>query len=648
MTAQASRSVRFSVDDSAMQSGHAPSHPSSGSGDGSTESAESDQDAQPPARASPDDADRFYFATPITATPIDDVPPLAASGSASAYSWSSSGLRSPCAPLDSPTLQANGSAPARTPRPSAVRTPSNAYAPARRPNQFSVNTLPAARHRTSSATRARRNPNADYRAQERAYVQRIRQDNQPDEYFAHVRTPPSLDYSTGSDTDDDSPSAADYVDNDAYDQETLLYNGTDDMTPSVEELKIPANRERLEWHSMLANVLTGDVVKQEKKRLIGSSEREGDNSLKAELWTGVRARVCGRSLPAQRRFLDDGRLHAKSLLETIVAFEIQGAAEAGQSAAAQVDDAMHHIETVESLYPSRQALEAAHPRAASHAYKDSCDAIIAWHNTTCLINTESNVLKKWVGNDELDFSRSRPRSGSDHHLTDHSSFLDRILKEDGLKSLQRDPDSKRLNLLDKLEQVILKAKATLIANAEAFAVRHLPPYIEELLTLINFPSRLVQEIIRMRLSYAKKIKDPANHGAMLADQMISQFQILLALGCRIKEGYTIIAQPEPGWDPPPCIEENFDTTVIDALRFYFKMLNWKLSANKDIFKGREAEVLEQEWEFASKLGRALEGGDVEVAEQFRCAKVDPLVTKHRLLTVQLPHVQVALAAHVAF
>jgi mitogen-activated protein kinase kinase kinase len=357
-------------------------------------------------------------------------------------------------------------------------------------------------------------------------------------------------------------------------------------------------------------VLTGDVVKQEKKRLIGSTEQQGDNSLKSEIWLGIRAKVCGRSLQAQRRLVDDGRASLKTQLESIIAFEVQGEAEAGQSAAAQVAEIVRQIEKVESLYPTRLALEAAHPRAAAQAFKDTCDAVFAWHNTTELINTEMSVLKKWVGNDELDFSKPRARASQDHHLTDDSSFIDRILKEDGLKSLQGES-----SLLEALNRVIDKAKTTLIANAEAFAERHLPPYIEELLTLINFPSRLVQDIIKMRLSYAKKIKDPSQRGLMMAEQMIAQFQILLTLAGRIKQSYITISRPEPGWELPVCIEENFDQTVLDALKFYFKMLNWKLSANKNTFK--EAEILEQEWEFSNKLGRHFEGGDVEVAEQFR-------------------------------
>ncbi|KAF2460733.1 Ssk2-type MAP kinase [Lineolata rhizophorae] len=509
--------------------------------------------------------------------------------------------------------------PARPQRPGPVRTPSNAYAPARRPGGGGA-AAPLGRHRPSSNTR---NPNAEYRAQERAYVQRIRHDAaDPGDFFSTDFRTPSLGYSTDSETDEESPSTADYLDNDdPYDQETLLYYNNDDMQPSVEELKVPENRERLEWHSMLASVLTGDVVKQEKKRLIGGVDHQSDSELRAEVWMGIRAKICGRTLQAQRRLVDDGRSKVKQDIESIITFEIKGETEVGKSALAQVEDVVRKIENCERLYPTRQAMEAANSKAASTSYHESCDAIISWYNTTRLINTELSILKNWVGNDELDFSKPRSQAQGEKNgrLADDTSFIDRILKEDGLKSLQgKDSDKEgekgKGGLLDGLNTVIHKAKATLIANADAFQERHLPPYIEELLTLINFPSRLIQQIIKVRLQYARNMKDIAQQGVMMAEQMISQFQILLKLAVRIKEEYTIVAQPKPGWDPPPCLEDNFDTVVLEALKFYFKMLNWKLSANKNTFK--EAEILEQEWEFSNKLGRHLEGGEVEVAEQF--------------------------------
>ena len=496
----------------------------------------------------------------------------------------------------------------RPQRPPIPRTPSHTYAPLRRPSQFGYS---YSQYRSSSGTRSRPNAEADYRAQKKVYAQRLKQQNldnhratSPEDY------PPSLGYSTGSDTEDESPSTADHVENDPYDQETALYYGNEDIQPSVEEIKIPANRERLEWHTMLTNVLTGDVVRQEKKRIIGASEQQGDNALHVELWMGVRARTCGRTVPAQRRVVEDQRQQIPALIEEVVSFEIKGETEVGQGPGQQVEALVKKIEKIESLYPTLKLLQFSHPRVDSEAYKESTNAILSWHNTMSLINTELEVLRSWVGNDELDFSKPKEKHSDDDKLFDESSFVERILKEDGLKSLQGDR-----SMLDGVGNVIDKAKATLIRDASIFSDKHLPPYIEELLTLINFPSRLVQEIIRMRLSYTKNIRDPAEKGVMMAEQLISEFQILLTLAVRIKNAYIQISKAEPGWDLPPCIDDNFDTVVTDALRFYFKMLNWKLSANKNTFK--EAEILEQEWGFSSGLGRHFQGGDVEVAEQFR-------------------------------
>lgn len=500
--------------------------------------------------------------------------------------------------------QLNG-ATSRQQRPTGpARTPSNTYAPARRPHH-SIS-IADQRHRSSSASRFRRDPNASYRAQERAYVQRLRQD-QPNEYFDSYTS--SLGYSSQSDTEDDSPNSDVHYDNDPYDQETLLFYGNDDIQPTTEDLKDPANRERLEWHGMLASVLTGDVVRQEKKRLIGASEKQSEESLKAEMWLGIRTKICGRTLAAQRRIIEDGRVNLDATLEEITQFQVQGESEAGKPPIQQVRDIVKKIEKCESLYPSRAALVNGNKAAGSAQYLATCDAVVSWHNTTELINTELAILQSWVGNAELNFVKAKERSPGANGLSDESSFIDRLLKEDGLKSLQGDK-----SMLLGLSEVIKKAKSTLIQNSEAFVKRHLPPYIEELLTLISFPSRLIEEIIKVRLVYAKKMKDSAQQNPMMQEQMISQFQILLKLATRIKQEYAAISQPEPGWDLPPCIDESFDQVVLDALKFYFKMLSWKLGGNKNSFK--EAEVLEQEWNFSNEIGQHLQGGDVEVAEQF--------------------------------
>jgi len=511
----------------------------------------------------------------------------------------------PGATYENPRPLPNGMASPRPQRPSGpARTPSNTYQPPRKPSNYMP--LHTTRQRSYSSSR-RRDPVAQYRAQEKAYIQQLRQDPNND-YYDEGYTP-SLAYSTDSEPDEESPSSEVHFDNDNYDQDTQLFYNNDDVQPSLEELQMPENRERLEWHSMLASVLRGDVVQQEKQRLIGTTEKKGEKALNNELWIGIRSRVCGRSLAAQKRMVEEGRAGLNPEIEAIIAFQIKGEAEVGKPAAGQVEDVVRKIERCEKLYPTSRALKDAHSRAKSEEFQDSCEAVIAWHNTTELINTELAILQGWVGNDELDFAKTTPGSPGGTGLTEDASFLERIHKDDGLKSLHNDH-----SMLLGVAEVIRKAKATLIENAAAFAQRHLPPYIEELLTLINFPSRLIQEIIRMRLNYARKMKDPTQLSAMMAEQVISQFQILLKLAVHIKQEYTIISQPEPGWELPPCIDDTFDLVVLDALKFYFKMLNSKLVGNKNAFK--EAEILEQEWEFSNSIGRFLDGGDVEVAEQF--------------------------------
>lgn len=496
-------------------------------------------------------------------------------------------------------------------RPSApARTPSSTYNPPRKPSNY-MSTLNSNRQRSFSHGRQRRDPNAQYRAQEKAYIQQLRQDpNHSNHYVNGEPHTPSVAYSTDSETDEESPSEG-HFDDDTQDQDHQMFYGQDESQPSIEELHVPANRERLEWHSMLASVLKGDVVKQEKQRLIGTTEQTGNDALRNDIWLGVRSKLCGRSVAAQKRMVEEGREKVNAEIEAIIAFRIKGVSEAGKPAAEQVYDIVERIERCEKLYPTRNHFAKAHDRAASKEFEESCEAVVAWHNTTELINTELAILQGWVGNDELNFAKARNGTGTaaGANLTDDSSFLERIHRDDGLKSLQGDH-----SMLLGVSAVIRKAKVTLIDNAQNFAKRYLPPYIEELLTLLNFPSRLLQEIIRMRLRYARKMKDPGQLSPMLSAQMITQFQILLKLAVRIKQEYNMLSQPEPGWELPPCIDDNFDSVVLDALKFYFKMLNSKLVGNKNTFK--EAEVLEQEWGFCNEIGRYLDGGDVEVAEQF--------------------------------
>ncbi|KFA66532.1 hypothetical protein S40285_00684 [Stachybotrys chlorohalonatus IBT 40285] len=511
---------------------------------------------------------------------------------------------------DGAAVHGNGARPQRPLGP--TRTPSSTYNPATSRKPAPSQPAPSFVETTRSSSKTRtRQTESRFRAQERAYIQKLRQDYSG-EYFASYLGQGGND----SDSEGETPSSEGPYD-DRYDEETIMFYGNDALQPSDEELKDADNRERLEWYGMLEAVLTGDVVRQEKKRLTGSGDDAvGRTAHKSELWLGIRSKVCGRHLPVQRRMVEEARGTVDRLLDEIINFQVKGESEAGKPPYEQVRDIVMKIEKCESLYPSWGALAAAHKAANTPAFHEAYDSILSWYNTNETINTELSILKKWVGNEELDFSRTKQRSPAVSGIAnDEVSFLDKLMKEDELQSLYNDqPNSTQKGMLRPISVIINKAKETLIHNSAPFQKRHLPPYLDELLTLISFPSRLIEEITRTRLAYARRVKDTAQQNPLMQDQMISQFQLLLKFAIRIKMECLSYENPEPGWELPPCIDESFDHVVLEALKYYFKMLNWKLSGNKNTFK--EAELLFQEWDFANEIGGHLQRGHIEVAEQF--------------------------------
>lgn len=494
-----------------------------------------------------------------------------------------------------------------------TRTPSNTYNPAtsRKPSLPQSAPSFVDPNRSSSKTRPSKPGDSRFRAQERAYVQKLRQDY-PGEYFQAYS-------GNDSDSETETPTSETVFDDSMFeDEETIMFYGNnDDDQPTEEDFDDPYIREKLEWHGMLEAVLTGDVVRQEKKRLIGSSDPEvGKQEKSFEIWFGVRSKVCGRHLPVQRRMVEEGRTALDRGLDDIINFSIKGESEVGKPPYEQVKDVVKKLEKFETLYPSWKVLAREHKPAASPKFIEAYDAIVSWYNINEMINTELSILKKWVGNDELDFSRTTQRSPAVNGIgSDETSFLDRFMKEDGLQSLYNDDArATQQGMLRPISSIILKAKETMITNSATFQTRHLPPYMEELLTLISFPSRLIEEITKTRLAYARRVKETASQNPLMQEQMISQFQLLLKFAIRIKLEFLEIAKPKPGWELPPFIDESFDQVILEALKYYFKMLNWKLSGNKNTFK--EAEVLFQEWDFANEIGGHLQRGHVEVAEQF--------------------------------
>ncbi|EPQ26599.1 uncharacterized protein PFL1_05920 [Pseudozyma flocculosa PF-1] len=284
---------------------------------------------------------------------------------------------------------------------------------------------------------------------------------------------------------------------------------------------------------------------------------------------------------------------------------------------------LERIDSAEEQFPSVRKAKEVVPEWADEAVQAKLDALISWYTTTTSLQQQIGILRKWTGSETLDISEHRQRASAadastddaagdhsgDHHDADNapeiddSTFVERIQKEGSLQS------TFETRTLSSLYQLITKAKATILEHHEAFRSMALPSFEPELVTLINFPTRLMQGALRLRLDYAGKLSEPS---VLIVDSLTDDVRTALAMACRVKMQYTkiIVADPARGWDLTPCIAEGYDEVLRDALKFFFRLLRMKLRAST-FFK--ETEILEPEWRFLSTAVESIEGGDTIVA-----------------------------------
>lgn len=427
-----------------------------------------------------------------------------------------------------------------------------------------------------------------------------------------------------------------------------------------------AGKERLEWQAMLSSVLSGDVLRSEKTR-IGGERSSSDvlrNELGSSLWWGIRARMRGRAEKEEVRRVQQRRERTVDLiLDEVSNFKVVGeplpslASQPPTPAPSPVDpttrtdfppalpspppaqEFVNHppafeqvlatlakLAHAESLYPHNRALGLAKPVYASPEFQRRVEALVSWSNVVLSLRTQISILQKWTGSEELDVKKVDTEepirgggggagagggTGEDGKPVRPPTFVERVLKED---SLQRTFEKKTLSDVSLL---ISSAKETYLLHSDIFQQLNLPPYQAEITKLIAFPTQLVEESLRVRLAYALKIENPT---VMVIDQLTDDFRLSIALACTMKKQYGKVMAPdsERKWVLPDCIQESYDAVLVEALKFFFRLLYWKLKSGSKAIYFRETEILEDEWEFLNDSAAVIRGGDVIVAEQYWC------------------------------
>ncbi|KAK6199397.1 uncharacterized protein RJT21DRAFT_121731 [Scheffersomyces amazonensis] len=403
---------------------------------------------------------------------------------------------------------------------------------------------------------------------------------------------------------------------------------------SKDQTDDPAVLERLEWQSMLTSVLTGDVVKSEKTKIINNNNPDnGQESFlhatyKESLWFGVRAKLFNRSEDDQRKIISYRRTLVDQLIEDVLKFEVNYDDPINNPTRTQVMKLLDRYEQACGNWRTLEDMKNDKPLCRSEEFENRIDALNAWFTITEAITRETRSLRLWIGNDELDITKSPVETPSTESASltsskvirkifdeDNKSLAERLMKEKDVHTIFQ----KRIFL--PMAPWMIKSKDAYITLGHMFEQMKLPDYIHDLIQICIIPMKLIKEIINVRLGYAIKLQNPT---LMMIDQMIEDFKSYITIALEVKMGIQEYCKPVAGntWVIGDFFEgenSDFDQVVLRCAKYYLVLLNRKLldstrsTTNFRTFK--EPEELEEAWSFLRWLGNSIDGGSVLVSEQ---------------------------------
>ena len=429
----------------------------------------------------------------------------------------------------------------------------------------------------------------------------------------------------GDNSDDEETARASFV--------VAPEQGIDRVSALLEQEPIqPASqqeKERLEWQALLASVLSGDVLKSEKTRIAVALNSLGDEQTNTHLnfWLGIRAKFHGRSVEEEKRKLEERRLRTvDNVITEVLNFRVtdsnpEGTQDRTATALAEVSTVLRRLDIVQSLYPTLKAFYLDKPAASSSTFQARCDTLNTWYTVVTTLKHHFALLRRWTGSDTLDVNQPftsnevpiTMNSGVHHTLNGHeiadgTSFVERLLKEESMQL------TFEKGFLVTVHAFLGAARDAQVNLASLFRDMHLPTFETELVPLISFPTKLAQAGLRLRLDYVQKLKDP---DVLIIDQMTEDLKLSIGLACTLKRQYEAILAPDPGgnWNLPQCISEDYDSTILEALIHFFKLLHWQLKSGAKGILFKETDVLEAQWATFNDVSMTTPGGSCLVAEQ---------------------------------
>lgn len=451
-----------------------------------------------------------------------------------------------------------------------------------------------------------------YYSQEKAYLRKIQRDTK-DDY-----SDKPLGAVSPSDVDSDSDDDFDLLPREAVGLGGVGTSFDDEYTDNVTSypfLEASYNHEemendetlpeRLEWQAMLSSVLTGEVVRSEKRRLKTTT----DATLKEEdVWLEIRARMCRRTLHDQKRVIEDARANLEPTLQEIMQFRISNSSDLDLTLK-EVNSTLLKLEYCEQLWQSTKMVKLKSVLYGDPVFQRHIEALTSWATITEWIFREIHLLELWTGNEATDPTLP-PDLSKSNPMVEATSLAERVLKQEDLMKVF---DQK---IKFNIGPVIERARESHLNYREEFIKIGLPVCVDSLEKLMKFPVKLIQEIVSLRLEYAKRMTNPTS---MLVDQMIEDLSLYMNIALLVKERNAeyILPVPDIQWMTYKP-DRQFDKTVLDCVVFFFELSQSKFLDNSpsQALRGfKEIDKFESQYTFMEQVGRYVEGGEIVVAIQ---------------------------------
>ncbi|KAH3685096.1 hypothetical protein WICPIJ_003930 [Wickerhamomyces pijperi] len=443
---------------------------------------------------------------------------------------------------------------------------------------------------------------SNYSAQEKTYLRKIKNGKADDYYTTAIIADLSESDYISDDDDEDDPQRQD-ADN-LENQDDGLFKGLDlEMDPYetlgaefLESAKEnPTLIERMEWQTMLTLVLKGDVVTSEKIRIKTQNDFNAQTTYKDNLWLGIKAFLLGRTEDQQMKIIMYNRSIADETISEILGFKVKDQ----ENAREEVRELLDKFENVKDLWRDQTEMVNEKPICATELFLTRIDALNSWQNITDAFDTHVKMVKEWVKSDDLDLTTKHTDGFTE------ASFPERLLKERDIVSIFK----KRI--FSSGLPWVNKSKEAYLAFHEYYEELGLPNFLSSLSQICAFPLELIEEVIKVRLVYARKVDNPT---MMMIDEMIADFSTYISIAVSLKHNYIEYCK---GWSMEMELSEAFDDNIVEAIGYLFKLLNKKLinTTTKSFKTFKEPDDLEDTWKLLRNVGVSIKNAGPEIASQ---------------------------------